>query len=115
MCTQESQAQPLPVNWSAGDVSNGAGAIQAWCRSQDIMAVIGRYVALDARGVGSCPFKEHHYRGDLRPSFQVFGGTDPHWYCYTLGHGGDLFSFLCSYHNLTPQEGWQRLRNGTLL
>ena len=35
------------------------------------MAVIGRYVALDARGVGSCPFKEHHYRGDMRPSFQV--------------------------------------------
>jgi TOTE conflict system, Archaeo-Eukaryotic Primase domain/CHC2 zinc finger len=112
---QERQAHPLPVNWSAVDSSDGVGAIRAWCRSQDILEVIGHYVALDARGVGSCPFKEHHYRGDLRPSFQVFGGTDPHWYCYTLGQGGDLFSFLCYYYDLTPQEGWQRLRNGTLL
>jgi hypothetical protein len=49
-------------------------SIRAWCRSQDIVAVIGQYVVLDRRGVGSCPFKEHHYRGDLRPSLQVFGG-----------------------------------------
>jgi hypothetical protein len=112
---QKRQEQPLPVNWSGIDVSDGAGAIRAWCHSQDIMAVISRYVPLDMRGVGSCPFKEHHYRGDRRPSFQVFDGNDPHWYCYTLGHGGDLFSFLCYYYNLSPQEGWQRLRNGTLL
>ena len=64
------------------------------------MAIISRYVALDMRGVGSCPFKDHHYRGDMRPSFQVFDGNDPHWYCYTLGRGGDLFSFLCYYYNL---------------
>jgi len=112
---QESQVQTGPVSLPGDTVVEGAGTIQAWCSSQDIMAVIGRYVALDTRGVGSCPFKEHHYRGDVRPSFQVFGGTDPHWYCYTLGRGGDLFSFLCYYHNLTPQEGWQRLRDGTLL
>jgi hypothetical protein len=112
---QECQAQPLPVNRSVDNVLNVAGAIQSWCRSQDIIAVMNHFVALDARGIGSCPFKEHHYRGDVRPSFQVFGGSDPHWYCYTLGRGGDLFSFLCYYHNLTPQEGWQRLRNGTLL
>jgi hypothetical protein len=58
-----------------------SGSIREWCQAQEIAAVIGRYVALDGRGVGSCPFKEHHYRGDLRPSFQVFGGSDPHWYC----------------------------------
>ncbi|SRR5258708_31783 len=49
------------------------GNIRAWCCSQDIIEVIGRFVALDHRGVGSCPFKEHHHRGDIRPSFQVFG------------------------------------------
>jgi hypothetical protein len=92
----------------------GPGGIREWCRSQDIRAVIGRYVALDRRGVGSCPFKEHHYRGDVRPSFQVFGGDEPHWYCYTWRRAGDLFEFLCLYHQITPHEAWARLREGTL-
>jgi len=87
-------------------------SIRAWCHAQDIAAVIGRYVALDERGVGSCPFKDHHYRGDLRPSFQVFGGDDPHWYCYTWQRAGNLFDFLCLYYQLTPQEAWRRLRQG---
>lgn len=91
---------------------NTGGIIRSWCRAQDIMAVIGQYVALDARGVGSCPFKTHHHRGDLRPSFQVFGGDNPHWYCYTWRRAGDLFDFLCLYHGLTPQEGWQWLQEG---
>jgi CHC2 zinc finger len=68
--------------------------IREWCDSQDILEVISRYVALDGRGVGSCPFKEHHYRGDVRPSFQVFGGSDPHWYCYTWRRAGNLFDFF---------------------
>ncbi len=88
------------------------GGIREWCRAQDILAVIGRYVALDGRGVGSCPFKEHHARGDLRPSFQVFGGSDPHWYCYTWQRAGDLFDFLCLYYQVTPQEMWRRLQQG---
>jgi CHC2 zinc finger len=91
------------------------GRIREWCRSQDILAVIGRYVALDRRGVGSCPFKEHHYRGDVRPSFQVFGGDDPHWYCYTWRRAGDLFDFLCLYYPIRPQEAWRRLQRGALL
>ena len=88
------------------------GRIRERCRAQDILAVIGRYVALDGRGVGSCPFKEHHARGDLRPSFQVFGGSDPHWYCYTWRRAGDLFDFLCLYYQVTPQEMWRRLQRG---
>jgi CHC2 zinc finger len=86
--------------------------IREWCHAQDILAVIGRYVTLDGRGVGSCPFKEHHHRGDLRPSFQVFGGSDPHWYCYTWRRAGDLFDFLCLYYQLTPQEAWRRFQQG---
>ena len=88
------------------------GSIRQWCRAQDIVEVIGHYVALDGRGVGSCPFKEHHYRGDLRPSFQVFGGRDQHWYCYTWGRAGNLFDFVCLYYQLTPQEAWQRVQRG---
>jgi hypothetical protein len=90
-------------------------SIRAWCQTQNIEAVIGRYVLLDTRGVGSCPFKEHHYRGDLRPSFQVFGGNDPHWYCYTWQRAGNLFDFLCLYYQLTPQEAWRRLQQGAYL
>jgi hypothetical protein len=94
---------------------SGRLSIREWCQSQDIVEVIGRYVALDRRGVGSCPFKEHHARGDLRPSFQVFGGHDPHWYCYAWRRAGDLFTFLCWYHGLTAHEGYQRLLQGTLV
>jgi len=93
----------------------GCGSIRAWCQAQDIVGVIGRYVTLDPRGIGSCPFKEHHYRGDVRPSFQVFGGNAPHWYCYTWGRAGDLFDFLCLYYQITPQVAWERLRDGSLV
>jgi hypothetical protein len=93
----------------------GPGSIRAWCRLHDIVAVIGRSVVLDDRGVGSCPFKAHHYRGDLRPSFQVFGGDNPHWYCYTWRRAGDLFDFFCLYHQISPQEAWVQLQEGTLL
>jgi hypothetical protein len=95
----------------------GHGAIRAWCRAQDIGEVIGRYVALDAHGIGRCPFPGHHYRGDVRPSLQVFGGDgreDPHWYCYTWGRVGNLFDFLCLYHGLSVQEAWGRLQQGML-
>ena len=98
-----------------GMVRPERGSIRAWCRAQDIVEVISRYVALDRSGVGSCPFKEHHYRGDARPSFQVFGGEDPHWYCYTWGRAGDLFDFVCLYYRITPQEAWERLRQGSLV
>jgi CHC2 zinc finger len=87
----------------------GRGSIRAWCRAQDLMEVIGHYVTLDHRGVGSCPFKEHHSRGDRRPSFQVFSD---HWYCYTWGRAGDLCDFLCLYYQLSPQEAWQRIQAG---
>ena len=93
----------------------GRGNIRVWCRAQDIVEVIGRCVALDHRGVGSCPFKEHHYRGDVRPSFQVFGGDDPHWYCYAWGRAGDLFDFVCLYYHLTAHEAWRRLQDGLLV
>src|SRR6266700_7365132 len=100
----------MPVMASPEGFSRpGRGSIRAWCRAQDLVEVIGRYVALDRRGVGSCPFKEHHYRGDQRPSFQVF---NDHWYCYTWGRAGDLCDFLCLYYQLSPQEVWRRIQAG---
>jgi hypothetical protein len=104
----------MDMGGKAGVSRPGPGSIRAWCRSQNIVAAIGRYVALDWRGVGCCPFKGHHYRGDVRPSFQVFGGDDPHWYCYTWRRAGDLFDFLSLYHQITPQEAWVRLQAGAL-
>ncbi len=99
-------------NEHGNSASLGRGAIRAWCQAHDSVEVISRYVPLDQRGIGSCPFKEHHYRGDVRPSFQVFGGADSHWYCYTWGRAGDLFDFLCLYYHLSPQEGWEWLQQG---
>jgi hypothetical protein len=104
----------VPANSASHREESEYRSIREWCRSQDIRAVICRYVPLDHRGVGSCPFKEHHYRGDLRPSFQVFGGDDPHWYCYAWRRAGDLFDFLCLYYQLTPQEVWWRVQLGAL-
>ncbi len=117
-CSSACASSGQTVSWQAiGQTmpSFGRGSIRAWCQAQDILSVIGRYVALDSRGVGSCPFKAHHYRGDRHPSFQVFGGVDSHWYCYTWRRAGDLFDFICLYHQITPQEGWRQLQEGTLL
>ena len=93
----------------------GYGAIREWCASQDIVEAIGRYTRLNGQGVGRCPLPDHHYRGDVHPSFQVFGGADAHWYCYTWGCAGDLFDFLRFYHGLTVNEAWERLQAGTLV
>lgn len=97
-----------------GTSGQAFGSIREWCQRQDIFAVIGSSVALNSQGVGSCPFKDHHRHEDMHPSFQVFGGNDPHWYCYTWHRAGNVFDFLCLYHGLSVQEGWQRLQAGTL-
>ncbi|GCE05758.1 hypothetical protein KDAU_30870 [Dictyobacter aurantiacus] len=109
-------AHPEPVMTPVEPVlvPPGRGAIRAWCQSQDIRQVIGRYVSLDHRGLGSCPFQGHHRHGDRRPSFQVFGGHDPHWYCYTWRRAGNLFDFFCEYYGLSVHEAWQRLQEGRL-
>jgi CHC2 zinc finger len=101
----------IVVEMTALTASHGPyESIRAWCRSQDIVEVIGRYVVLDARGMGSCPFKEHHHRGDVRPSFQVFGGQDQHWYCFAWQQAGDLFDFFCFYYHLAPQAMWRHIQ-----
>lgn len=106
MVTAAPESVPLPAR--CGEYAT----IRTWCQAQDIFTLIGSYVALDARGVGSCPFKDHHAHGDAHPSFQVFGGPDPHWYCYTWRRAGDAFDFLCFYYGLSKREMWAQLCQG---
>ena len=90
--------------------------IQVWCASQDPFAVIGRYVQLDRRGLGCCPFGKHHSDGkDSHPSLRVYqpkrvGGSC--WYCYVWERGGNLFDFLCYWHDVSAKTLWHRILTG---
>ena len=42
----------------------GTRTIRDWCAHQDALSVIGRYVSLDQRGMGCCPFGWHHDDGN---------------------------------------------------
>ena len=92
--------------------------IRQWCAMQDPFAVIGGYVELDGRGMGCCPFGWHHDDGrDAHPSFRVYAprsATASCWYCYTSGHGGNVFDFLLLYHHLDARTLWQRILAGEL-
>ena len=67
----------------------------------DIVDVIGSYVKLTKKGnsyFGLCPF-----HNEKSPSFSVA----PHkqmFYCFGCGKGGNVFSFLMEYENLTFKE-----------
>lgn len=90
--------------------------ISDWCAAQDPFEVIGRYVSLDGRGLGHCPFGEHHRNGeDRHPSFQVYQPKRPGggcWRCYTGEVSGNVFNFLQLYHGLTAAALWAHLRTG---
>lgn len=91
-------------------------SIRDWCLSQDASLVIGRYVALDQRGMGCCPFGWHHSDGrDSHPSFRVYtpaGGDLCCWYCHVLQGGGSLFDFLRLYFDLDARTLWHRILSG---
>jgi hypothetical protein len=91
--------------------------IRAWCAQQDAVAVIGKYVDLDQRGMGHCPFPEHHAHGvDRHPSFWVYqpqGSDLCCWYCHTWGKGGSVFDFLRLYYGLDGRTLWQQLCAGS--
>jgi hypothetical protein len=78
--------------------------------------VIGRYVELDARGMGCCPFGWHHAAGrDRHPSLWVHPlrrGELACWWCHTWQRGGSLFDFLRLYHRLDARQLWARIRAG---
>jgi hypothetical protein len=88
--------------------------IADWCAAQDPYALIGRYMALDSRGMGCCPFGEHHCAGrDRHPSLRVYEPRRPGgscWFCYTWGQGGTAFDFLRYYHRLSARDLWRRIQ-----
>lgn len=96
--------------------SPSSATIRAWCASQDARSVIGRYVRLDRRGMGCCPFGEHHNDGrDSHPSFRVYAPRSASascWYCYTWQRGGNLFDFLLLWHQLDVKTLWHRILTG---
>jgi hypothetical protein len=90
--------------------------IGAWCAMQDACSIISRYVHLDSRGRGCCPFGEHHTQGkDRHPSLRVYAPTrvgGSCWYCYAWGKGGNIFDFLCQWYKLDARNMWQRIQEG---
>lgn len=112
--TPPSLAQPVPSSTRPLD----AMSIHDWCLTQDAVAVIGRYVPLDRRGLGCCPFGEHHRNGvDRHPSLRVYpprSATGSCWYCYTAQAGGNLFDFLLRYYRLDARTLWHAICSGAV-
>ena len=72
----------------------------------DIVDVVGQYVHLQKKGAnyfGLCPF-----HNEKSPSFSVSPGKQM-FYCFGCGEGGNVFSFLMKYDNLTFQEAVKAL------
>jgi hypothetical protein len=88
--------------------------IRQWNAEQDPYQVIGRYVELNAAGVGRCPFGDHHPTGkDTQASFKVYRPGAPGgycWYCYTWQQGGSVFDFLRYYYGLDAKTLWERIQ-----
>lgn len=111
--THTSKAIPSPIH-----SLSITPTIADWCVTQEPFSTIGRYVTLDSRGMGCCPFGEHHSDGrDTHPSFRVFepkrrGGNC--WCCYTGGISGDVFNFFQLYHKLSASELWSWIRTGNV-
>jgi len=75
-------------------------------RATDIVALIGEQVALKPKGrefVGLCPFHEDH-----SPSLNV-SAQKQIYKCFVCGAGGDVFSFMMSYHKMTFPEALKHL------
>ena len=80
----------------------------------DIVDVIGEYVHLQKKGssyMGLCPF-----HNEKSPSFSV-SGSKQMYHCFGCGAGGDVFTFLMKYDNLTFGEAIKELaqRGGIML
>ncbi|WP_343209627.1 DNA primase [Anaerolentibacter hominis] len=75
-------------------------------RSNDIVDVISSYVKLQKKGsnhMGLCPF-----HGEKTPSFSVSQSRQM-YHCFGCGVGGNVFTFLMEYENLTFPEAVKSL------
>lgn len=74
----------------------------------DIVDVIGQYVHLQKKGstyFGLCPF-----HNEKTPSFSVTPSKQM-FYCFGCGKGGNVFTFLMDYENLSFPEAVEELAN----
>ena len=72
----------------------------------DIVDVISGYVSLKKKGssyFGLCPF-----HNEKSPSFSVSRDKQM-YYCFGCGAGGNIFTFLMEYENMTFPEAMQSL------
>lgn len=72
----------------------------------DIVDVISGYVKLQKKGstyFGLCPF-----HNEKTPSFSVSGDKQM-YYCFGCGAGGNVFTFLMQYENMTFREAMEEL------
>lgn len=75
-------------------------------RRSDVIDVISSYVNLKRAGsnyTGLCPF-----HNEKTPSFSVSPGKQM-YYCFGCGAGGNVFTFLMEYENLTFVEALEQL------
>jgi DNA primase len=75
-------------------------------RRADIVSLIGEHVALKKAGrnyLGLCPFHQ-----EKTPSFNV-SPEKQIFHCYGCGEGGDVFSFLMKFNQLTFPEALRQL------
>jgi len=78
--------------------------IRAWVASVHIEDIVRCYTPISHRGVGHCPWPEHHKNGDAHPSFAV-SARSGRWYCYTAGLSGDAFDFVARMEgHASPRE-----------
>ncbi len=110
-------ATPYVAKGAGGTASPDATAsIHEWCDQQDALRAISRYVRLDSRGMGCCPFGWHHADGkDSHPSLWVHApraSGAPCWYCHVWRRGGNLFDFLCVWYGVSARELWRRILAG---
>ncbi|GHO88312.1 TOTE conflict system archaeo-eukaryotic primase domain-containing protein [Dictyobacter formicarum] len=116
---QAAPTTPRAISFNPVARTDSAGSsltIRDWCNQQDPVAIISRYVQLDQRGLGCCPFGAHHDDGvDTHPSFRAYYPTYPDiccWYCHVWRQGGSLFDFLRYYYGLSARDLWSHILAG---
>lgn len=88
----------------------GEDIVEEVRQRNDIIDIISPYVNLKKSGsnyVGLCPF-----HNEKTPSFSVSAGKQM-YYCFGCGAGGNVFTFLMEYENLTFQEALEQLAERT--
>ena len=93
----------LLVRWTGGDARRYHRLLALTTVLTFCLVVVGAYVRLDRRGVGHCPWPEHHAHEDRAPSFQVLSRAQ-RWTCYATGESGNAFDFVCRMEGLRPKE-----------